>query len=375
MTLQTVEQNTVAIQDKIQAELTTMKNNIVKYECEHFVYKELVPINTYEDLNTYLAYIDKEIANRQKFVDNAEGFAKKMEEDELKPIIRNKQIILDLQQRIKDASTELEFKYYQPTEYAIKEISNYINDSHQELLDFIFNEFVNRIVQMCPKDQDYKQTITSIYENRNSQKVISIFETLRCNLIDAFTKLIKVCDKPLELLNRLKVPYVFNIYANIEGDIDKLFKLQPDKVMSDSRLVKSYSQTLLSTLHQFIINKLKDSIYEQLQNMFIELGILKSPDIARSETEQKQTKCIIVEEVEEVEEVKEQQTPTIDGFINSLPINKPILSDELLVVYNRFMGTNINKTSLGITLKNNQNIKSERKTVNKVKSTFYKRIG
>ena len=86
---------------------------------------------------------------------------------------------------------------------------------------------------------------------------------------------------------------------------------------------------------------------------------------------------------------EQQQQPQpqeqLTSFINQLPVNTPLLADELLTKYNQATNSNISKVAFGRLMhsltkgqcgklmKNISNITVTRKTVNKVKLTYYQR--
>ena len=261
MSLIKSETATLAIPDMIEKQLSRMRRDF-EQECKDFVFAQYQPPHAY----------DSSIEYYQNLINTTTGFERQMYEEEIKPFIRDKLRTIDFEERFEARRKELEIKYYQPTKYATTEVVKYINDSHQEMLDFIFESFVDKVKKLCPEDKDYEQTIKSVYDNKYSQKVIDVFESLRGNLLRTFTELIKACDNPLKLSDTLQMK-MFNLYADMEGEIEDLINTQPDKQMSSSRLVKSYSQSLLSSIHQFIINVLSKMIQERLQEIFEDLGI------------------------------------------------------------------------------------------------------
>ena len=161
-----------------------------------------------EDEELTIEEYDKIISNLEENFDeitynegDSEELKKYSQQLILEKIERNKlerKELIDFNNKLIKLRLELENYYTYPVDNLLDEIIRYINSQQQQLIDTIFQEFVGKIMKMCPEDKDYEQTIKSIYIGRQSKKVIDLFGELTNKLINYFTEIIhKIGDNEI----------------------------------------------------------------------------------------------------------------------------------------------------------------------------------
>ena len=106
-----------------------------------------------------------------------------------------------------------------------------------------------------------------------------------------------------------------------------------------------------------------DAKSEPYVDIDVELKMLES-------SESNSVKKVIVEEIDD-DDVETNSKPTLEGFVNSIPLNKWIKADDLLVMYNNYFKTNVSAISMG--KKITDHFQNDRKTIDGKKVKFYMR--
>lgn len=242
---------------------------------------------------------------------------------------------------------------------------------------------------MCPDDDNYDGTIKSVYQEKESQKVINLFNSLTNRLIDGFTKLLKSIGsnelysqdiKRFDTLTKL-VREIDNtcekIYMQtIIDSIDNKINQYPSNQMTTSLLVKSYSRTLMTNINSYIIKELSKEIDDEIKNSFIKIYELMNHIMPKTYSTETNDEC---EPNDENKPMILSKQPiivekTLDDFINSLP-NEPADINQLTELYNKFFTDKIiTSRSLGVLLTQSNKFNKTRITINGKKTTCYKRI-
>ena len=323
----------------------------------------------------------------------------------LEKIERNKlerKELIDFNNKLIKLRLELENYYTYPVDNLLDEIIRYINSQQQQLIDTIFQEFVGKIMKMCPEDKDYEQTIKSVYIGRQSKKVIDLFGELTNKLINYFTEIIhKIGDNEIfstnynnykelmKLKNSFKNIVSEIYYSTITAEIYYKIEQFPEREMNNSSLVKSYSQSLLSQLNEFIIHNIPSKIEVQLKYYFTQIYKVKFDNkVGSSENKP------IIEEIEDSsEEIDNSSKDSSDNNINQISENKSTtkelktidtfidtLSFELIEVnhltelFNEYFTKTANAKEIGKILKDNVRINKLIKKLKGKKYTYYQRL-
>ncbi len=199
------------------------------------------------------------------------------------------------------------------------------------------------------------------------------------------------------------------IYNFIKDEIECI---PGDDELTSSEFVKIYAESLMGNMNNAIINNLPaildDEFSDRIEYLKEDLSanvVIKSisygnneqarPMVAAPRAIKASTKPV-VEEIEDETygrgtschneqsanvvvipkvnpENKKAISMNLENFIESLP-DDYIELKELTEMYNKFFGVNISTLSLGKLKGFKENFEIKRKTVNKVKSTYYKRI-
>lgn len=199
------------------------------------------------------------------------------------------------------------------------------------------------------------------------------------------------------------------IYNFIKNEIECI---PGDDELTSSEFVKIYAESLMGNMNNAIINNLPaildDEFSDRIEYLKEDLSanvVIKSisygnneqarPMVAAPRAIKASTKPV-VEEIEDETygrgtschneqsanvvvipkvnpENKKSISMNLENFIESLP-DDYIELKELTEMYNKFFGVNISTLSLGKLKGFKENFEIKRKTVNKVKSTYYKRI-
>lgn len=287
-------------------------------------------------------------------------------------------------------------------------ITKTINYYHKDLVDSYFEMFVNKIKSICPDDKDYSKTIGSVYRSKNSKKamdiILNFFDKMKMTLIamsmnvkncksEEFYKMFVILKSEFKkLIERMH----FIIYNFIEQQISYI---DDEEEMTDSKIVKMYSETCMSQLNQALITELpalldeefKVTVEDRTENLsyvwkhqigfdFVNNKALpNNNEKVTSEVHEENRNIKVIEInnkplIAEVVEIKNKPTVmlTIEAFIDTLP-NDPINVNELTKMYNNYMGTNyklVDGRIKGI----NQHFTKSRHNVNGIKMTFYQKI-
>lgn len=266
--------------------------------------------------------------------------------------------------------------------YIIKEINYY----HKDLVDSYFEMFVDKIDKLCPDDKDYTKTISSVYRCKNSKKAMDIiwhfFDIMKTSLI-TLSMNIKRCksEEYYKMYMLLKTEFKklidtmhLTIYNFIKMQIDYI---DEESEMSNSQVVKIYSESCMSQLNQALISDLPSLLDEEFkiriqdrienleyiwkQQIGYEFNCSKS--ISRDErevvSELHEPKSNVINTIVEINNkplvakvVKKQIiTPTlnisIESFLETLP-NESIEVNDLTEMYNKYFGTNVTPRGFGM---------------------------
>ena len=364
----TNQNNQLAIEDKIQMRLQREREEF-ENECKNTFF--LMKYMTVEELQESILNLENERFTAPQ---------------ELKPLIQSqirhyqhdKQKVIEFNERQKSLKKRLELKYYHPVEYVSQDITTEINESHIETTNFMFEEFENKVKQLCPDDKDYSKTINSVYSDKSSKSVIQIFENLRTSLIKGFIEVINACTGDVIKLGEKLYSKQLDLYTAIEEKITDHISQYPTQQLMNAELAKSYSQTLLSSIHQFVNGDLSKFITNQVYEILDELGVC-----AGSHEEQTTSTATAITHEPIVEEPEETSTTTsiiqqshacrtIQTFMQTLPVNTEISADDMLRQYNQYMHSDINRISFGKLLNQlGDKLQKKQKRVDGAKTLFY----
>ena len=302
------------------------------------------------------------------------------------------------------------------TENLIEYIKKQVNYYHRDLMLEYFDMFVEKVKGMVPKDKNYDSTIKSIYRNRNGKKAMEILDSFADKLMSALTT-ISYGFKNMKIDGTMKesqggkafLPYrtvedlMKNKFTNLIEKIyncifhfikDEIECIPGDDELTSSEFVKIYAESLMGNMNNAIINNLPaildDEFSDRIEYLKEDLSanvVIKSISYGNNEQAIKASTKPVVEEIEDDNEQsanvvviskvnpekKKAISMNLENFIESLP-NDYIELKELTEMYNKFFGVNISTLSLGKLKGFKENFEIKRKTVNKVKSTYYKRI-
>lgn len=337
--------------------------------------------------------------------DELKQYSQQLLIDEIERNKRERDELINFNNNLIKIRQELEYNYTYPINNLLDEIIKHINFYHQQLIDTIFEEFVNKVEKMCPKnDKSYKQTIKSVYIGRQSKKVIDLFTELTNKLTKLFTELINKIGKNeifstdfnnFKELMRLK-SFLKNIvsdifYSTITAEICYKIEQLPEKEMTDSNLVKTYSQSLLSQLNSFIIEEIPPKIEEKfnyyskriynfnekfVKNISNKVIVEEIDNDLQSKTQQNCDNNSIKSNQIEIEN-NSVETKTIDSFINTLSLDL-IEVNQLTELYNEYFNLindkRISSKGFGKILKNNSRLKKTIKKIKGKKYTYYQRL-
>lgn len=374
-----------ALQKRIENIMNKMQiehNDESKRVC--YIYNEL----SLKEYNEWIDDLNKELINTTE--KNHQDLLRK----EIEYINRDKQRLINFENKLNNKRAELIQKFSYPIDSAINLITKNINSYQQDLLNCIFESFINKIKSMCPDDENYDGTIKSVYQEKESQKVINLFNSLTNRLIDGFTKLLNSIGsnefysqdiKRFDTLTKLvrEIDYTCEkIYMQtIIDSIDNKINQYPSNQMTTSLLVKSYSRTLMTNINSYIIKELSKEIDDEIKNSFIKIyelmnhimpkpystetndeGFFQSPEpkvLNKPMILSKQS--IIVEK-------------TLDDFIDSLP-NEPADINQLTELYNKFFtDKNITNRGLGMILSKVDRLNKSTRWEKSKKIIYYKKI-
>ncbi len=369
-----------ALQKRIENIMNKMQiehNDESKRVC--YIYNEL----SLKEYNEWIDDLNEELINTTD--SNQQVLLRK----EIEYINRDKQRLINFENKLNNKRAELIQKFSYPIDSAINLITKNINSYQQDLLNCIFDSFINKIKSMCPDDDNYDGTIKSVYQEKESQKVINLFNSLTNRLIDGFTKLLKSIGsnelysqdiKRFDTLTKL-VREIDNtcekIYMQtIIDSIDNKINQYPSNQMTTSLLVKSYSRTLMTNINSYIIKELSKEIDDEIKNSFIKIYELMNHIMPKTYSTETNDEC---EPNDENKPMILSKQPiivekTLDDFINSLP-NEPADINQLTELYNKFFTDKIiTSRSLGVLLTQSNKFNKTRITINGKKTTCYKRI-
>lgn len=360
-------------------------NTINKMQIEHddeskrvcYIYNEL----SLKEYNEWIDDLNKELINTTE--QNHQDLLRK----EIEYINRDKQRLINFENRLNNKRTELIQKYSYPIDSAINLITKNINSYQQDLLNCIFDSFINKIKSMCPDDENYDGTIKSVYQEKESQKVINLFNSLTNRLIDGFTKLLNSIGsndlysqdiKRFDTLSKL-VREIDNtcekIYMQtIIDSIDNKINQYPSKQMTTSLLVKSYSRTLMTNINSYIIKELSKEIDDEIKNSFIKIYELMNHIMPKPYSTEKNDEGLSSPEPKVLNKQPIIDEKTFDDFIDSLSY-EPKDINQLTELYHKFFtDKTITSRSLGTLLTQSNKFNKTRITINGKKITSYKRI-
>ena len=128
-------------------------------------------------------------------------------EKELYYFKRDKQKLVEFNNKIEQKRLELLNSYSHPIDSGVNHVIQSINRYLALCLDNIYESFVNKVKLLCPNTTKYEQEINSIYVNGSSKKVINLLNDYTNMIIDGFTKLLSMnnnensisSDIPLEV--------------------------------------------------------------------------------------------------------------------------------------------------------------------------------
>lgn len=365
-----------ALQKRIENIMNKMQiehNDESKRVC--YIYNEL----SLKEYNEWIDDLNEELINTTD--SNQQALLRK----EIEYINRDKQRLINFENKLNNKRAELIQKFSYPIDSAINLITKNINSYQQDLLNCIFDSFINKIKSMCPDDENYDGTIKSVYQEKESQKVINLFNSITNRLIDGFTKLlnsigsnefysqdIKRFDTLTKLVREIDNTCEKIYMQTIIDSIDNKINQYPSKQMTTSLLVKSYSRTLMTNINSYIIKELSKEIDDEIKNSFIKIYELMNHIMPKTYSTETNDECepMVLSKQPIIADVEK----TLDDFIDSLP-NEPADINQLTELYNKFFTyKTITSRSLGALLTQSNKFNKTRITINGKKTTCYKRI-
>lgn len=326
---------------------------------------------------------------KQEYLRNCAREINYVKED-LSKCLKFKQYIEERKQQLMKTPRNEEMIVNNLIEYIKKQVKYY----HQDILTEYYDMFVAKVNALIPNDKDYERTIKSVYTNKNGKKAMQLLNSFSDRLISVLSNIafgfrnveIKGSLKGFKDVERLiknKITSVINgiydcVYNFIKSEIDCI----PNEQLTCSAFVKTYTESLMGSMNNAIVNRLPavldEEFNQRIQNLKEDLRENPALKVMIKSHEDVEMKAIakdgpIVEEVEEVEEptlVIPNEKPTLEKFIESLP-NTPIEISELTTMYNQYFGVNISNNSLSKIKDFRNHFDVSRKCVNKSKKTFY----
>lgn len=349
-------------------------------------------------------------------------------EKELYYFKRDKQKLVEFNNKIEQKRLELLNSYSHPIDSGVNHVIQSINQYLALCLDNIYESFVNKVKLLCPNTTKYEQEINSIYVNGSSKKVINLLNDYTNMIIDGFTKLLysnysSTCSTNITQFDNFTKFYkkiesiCYNIYDMIYEDINEKIEQYPSHQMSSIKLVRVYAETLLSNIHDHIVNNVSKLVKNKIVNgieKLAQLGYItkylqrniemnnQTVDGNSSNNDNNFDSTVKIEEIEtetansvpKIEYIDNQQsclelthniidnfdTKTFDSFIDTLNINETYNINTLQTLYNNYFNTNssTNKTLCDIStqklskmLSKCTKITKSRKMVDNKKITVY----
>ena len=315
-------------------------------------------------------------------------------EKELYYFKRDKQKLVEFNNKIEQKRLELLNSYSHPIDSGVNHVIQSINQYLALCLDNIYESFVNKVKLLCPNTTKYEQEINSIYVNGSSKKVINLLNDYTNMIIDGFTKLLysnysSTCSTNITQFDNFTKFYkkiesiCYNIYDMIYEDINEKIEQYPSHQMSSIKLVRVYAETLLSNIHDHIVNNVSKLVKNKIVNgieKLAQLGYItkylrsniemnnQTVDGNSSNNDNNFDSTVKIEEIEtetansvpKIEYIDNQQsclelthniidnfeTKTFDSFIDTLNINETYNINTLQTLYNNYFNTNssTNKT-------------------------------
>ena len=297
---------------------------------------------------------------------------------------------------------ELE-NYPKNIEEVIVELRNYItkeiNYYHKDLVDSYFEMFVDKIDKLCPDDKDYTNTISSVYRCKNSKKAMDIiwhfFDVMKTSLI-TLSMNVKRCESEeyYKMFMLLKTEFK-KLIDVMHTTIYNFIKMQIDYIdeeseMSNSQVVKIYSESCMSQLNQALISELPQLLDEEfkirIQDRIENLEYVWKQQIGYEFNNPKQilkdeSKVAIVEinnkplvaEVVKKQNITPTLTVSIESFLETIP-NESIEVNDLTEMYNKYFGTNVTTRGFGMLKFIKESFNKETKVVHGKRITYYLKI-
>mgnify|MGYP000854856306 FL=1 len=342
--------------DKINNEI---KNTLTSYT------KDEVLKNAYlEQLNHEKELIERDMKKAKEFQDY---------------LLMKREEFLNLPKNIDDVISQC-------IEYIKKQVNYY----HKDLTEYYFEKFVETIKAMCPVDKNYSKTISSVYRSKNSKKAMDIiqkyFDLIKNELIKFLMKLKQIehsktsCSyvRMKKDINNQATTVISKIHLVICNFIDEQLKLVDNTEMSDSRIVKIYTETVMRQMNQSLMFELpplldeyyQNSITNAIANIQFSLGYEN-----KAITEDLRSNEKVDEEiVNEIVNVISNSNPTMNSFLNQLPEEK-IEINVLVGMYNNYFNKSISNIGFGKLKEIKSNFTVEKKNERGKKKTYYiKRI-
>ena len=290
----------------------------------------------------------------------------------------------DFQKFLVEERKKLE-KYPRCNQNVIDNLTEYINQTvnyyHQDLIDEYFDLFVQKVKNICPKDKDYSKTIESVYLNKNGKRAMQILDKFSQKLINALIT-ITLTIKNNKTSEFMMIETVFKnkfyrlidiMYLFISNFIKKQINSIPEAhEMSNSKLVKSYAESLMFRLNE----SLTENLPELLNEEFMERVNYLKEDLTANKSFTGMLKYDKVEKstdplVEEVDEdaviVIQDSKPTFENFLKTLPDDEIEVS-ELCSMFNNYFNTNVSTRSFSM-MNNTKKYFDKRYIIRKGKKT------
>ena len=270
-------------------------------------------------------------------------------------------------------------------DYTEEQIAYYYKD----LMDSYFDMFVDKVKRLCPDDKDYSKTISSVYTSKNSKKtmkiLITFFNSMKMYLHGTIMKLqdINTNDymKIEEFMKKEIMRLIDVMHAFIYNFIEKQLKYINDSEMSDSKIVKIYSESVMAQMNESLMTTLPIELQQEFKDRsetctkrfeFYYNENIKPLTYEEMKTENEDIEEVIINR--NIKELKSDLIPSTTGFLDTFGIGDEIMIEELLNLYNQYYGKNTTKIGLGKTTIIKENFTKKNTKRNGKWVTIYTRI-
>ena len=304
-----------------------------------------------------------------------------------------------MKQQIKQVTQSLTLKHTQPISYAITEITNDINESYVELLNYVAEAFETKIMDMIEIDDDectnidVKKYVNQLFRKKQSKDMLNIITYLRDGLIKFSNMVLNMTVNPLRTLKDL---YMFqvDITAHIEEKLDELFALQPSITLYSIELVTDQCMRMMDQINRFIVEDLSKFVKNLTKNVSICMNAYENSRKTdkhvtasitcnnKANSSSKPAICLCEDvdnnsnSLNSIEQIRAFQScdECVKDYVETCMSNEWVKIDTLTEHVNDVMHTNVNNQTISKMLNQiyGDKIVIERRTVNKIRNRYFK---